>query len=102
MSELGEAFRDMKNHSQQKRALNREKSAQLLREHNIFFSTHNDGAHLRIPHNNIVIDFWPGTGKWKVPNGPTGRGVHNLLHYLNEEQFEPDYNSIPLPEEPTC
>jgi len=102
MSEPGDDFRFLKRLSQEKRANNRANSAEILFSAGVAFTLHNNGAHLRIPNGAVVIDFWPGTGKWKVPNGPTGRGVHNLLHYLNEEQFEPDYNSIPLPEEPTC
>lgn len=77
----------MRQQSSERRASNREASAQILRDHGVEFEVRNIGAHLIVQHpavRKIKYDFWPGTGKFHQRN--TGdysqRGVFNLLKRL--------------------
>lgn len=73
-----EMWRERKKDSQEKRATNRENSVQLLTEWGIAYEVKNGGAHLIVKHRGLVVDFWPGTGKWIVRGGGSGRGIYNL------------------------
>jgi len=79
MGDMGELFNGLKGESQKRRADNRESSAKILEENGIKFESKNMGAHLIVSGDSITIDFWPGTGKFIVRGGKTGRGVFNLL-----------------------
>ena len=84
MSETGDMWREVKKIRSSAKAQRREQGPLVLREHNVFFTTHNNGAHLRIEGlKGEMIDFWPGTGAWKssVPH-TGGRGLKELLGYL--------------------
>lgn len=83
MGDMGDTFRVMQEDSKQRRAINRERTAEMLREHGIEFVSKNGGAHL-------IVDgkwsIWPGTGKWKHHNLPqAGRGVRGLLRAMKGE-----------------
>ena len=67
---------DYRKERQQKRRENREYSTAALMDLKVQFTEHNHGAHLIITTNKATIDFWPGTGKWKV------RGSSNARHGL--------------------
>jgi hypothetical protein len=82
MSELGETYKALKEHSQEKRASNREQSAQYLTNAGIPFTSNNHGAHLIVEGKDCFIDFWPGTGKWISRNKETGFGVRNLVNFI--------------------
>lgn len=80
MSEVGDMYKELQAASRVKRAANRQSSAQLLTDAGIDFDSKNGGAHLIIEADDNFIDFWPGTGLWKVRNdGRKGRGVKSLL-----------------------
>lgn len=79
MSETVEIFGCLKDESKQRRAGNRENSAHILTENGISFESKNANAHLIVYGHSITVDFWPGTGKFIVRGGKTGRGVFNLL-----------------------
>lgn len=66
--------------SKQRRASNRESSAELLSQAGVQFTSHNDGAHLVVSGRGHTFDFWPGTGLWKM-RGSTQqhRGVRRLI-----------------------
>lgn len=87
--EIIQGFRDMKEASQEKRAHNREQSTEILRKCRVPFESHNGGAHLVIMVGEFT-DFWPGTGKWIVRGGPSGRGVFELLKQLGVETVAGD------------
>lgn len=83
MSDMADVFNDWKKIKQQKRASNREHSAAFLRSEGIAFVSLNDGAHLRVSAGSELIDFWPGTGLWKVQGASQSkRGVYRLVAYL--------------------
>lgn len=82
MSEINDNFAVMKEQSQVKRSYNRTQSAKLLRDNSVWYDTKNAGAHLIVRHAGHIVDFWPGTGKYIVRNGPEGRGIFNLLRFL--------------------
>lgn len=82
MSDVGETFNALKKHSQEKRASNREQSAQMLENKEIPFEEKNHGAHLIVEGVDCYIDFWPGTGRWITRNGERGFGVKNLIKYV--------------------
>lgn len=70
--------------SKERRGRNRESAQQILTRAEVSFESKNDGAHLIVTHGGKTVDFWPGTGLWQVrPRGKQGRGVFNLLKYLN-------------------
>lgn len=83
MSDMGDDFNAMRQESQERRAFNRQSSAQVLEHHGVKFTSRNGGAHLIVEHNGICVDFWPGTGKW-IPRDydVKGRGVFPLLRYM--------------------
>ena len=81
-----EDWKQFRKMGQNKRASNRQRSADLLAKEGIKFETKNFGAHLIVTHNNKTVDFWPGTGKFIFrDNGSYGRGVGNLIHRLKKE-----------------
>lgn len=84
MDDSAEVFTDLKKISQERRASNRERSANMLVELGVSFESKNSGAHLIVSHNGITADFWPGTGKFipRAPGSRHGRGVFNLLELL--------------------
>ena len=81
-SEMGEMFNALKKERQEKRASNRENSAEYLRERGIPFVEKNGGAHLIVEGKECFIDFWPGTGKWRSRCGKKGFGVRNLVEFI--------------------
>lgn len=89
MSEdLKDYFRDMKQISQEKRANNRHQSTILLEKLGVKFETKNGGTHLIVSGPNHLIDFWPGTGRWIPRCGKGGRGVRNMLRYIERQKNE--------------
>ena len=69
--------------SKERRASHRETSAKHLADRGVAFLSKNGGAHLVVSHDDEVVDFWPGTGKFIPRNGgKPGRGVFNLLKRL--------------------
>ena len=66
--------------SQEKRARNRERGAERLETEGIAHETKNDGAHLIVSHCGIIVDYWPGTGLWRVrSSGESQRGIGSLV-----------------------
>jgi len=84
MGDMGDLFNDYKEQRQQKRKNNRNNSTRILTRSCIEFTSHNGGAHLIVETIKGKIDFWPGTGNWKVRKGNlTGkRGISNLIKYI--------------------
>lgn len=77
-----EEWAGVKSESKARRADNRAKSADILTDNDIKFTSHNGGTHLVV---EARVDFWPGTGLWMVRNTKIKRrGVFNLLKYLKE------------------
>lgn len=70
----------------EKRASNREKSTKRLEEYGVQFESKNNGAHLIVRSSRCLIDFWPGTGKYRTRDGREGRGVFNLLQTIEDDQ----------------
>lgn len=83
MSEIGEMWQEVRKAQQEKRADNRENSAQYLENRGIPFVEKNGGAHLIVEGDEGYIDFWPGTGRWRTRNGRKGFGVRKLVEYIN-------------------
>ncbi len=81
--DLGAFYKGYRKERQEKRASNREQSAQYLRERGIVFVEKNNGAHLIVEGRTCYVDFWPGTGKWYCRTGKKGFGVRNLVAYIN-------------------
>lgn len=77
-----EYWRDIKQAKQEKRADNRESSAEYLSQRGIPFVSKNGGAHLVVEGKDCFIDFWPGTGKWHSRCGKKGFGVRNLVAFI--------------------
>jgi hypothetical protein len=83
MGDMGEVFRDMTQHSKDKRAHNRMTSREWLVARKIPFESSNNGAHLIVEGPTGKIDFWPGTGKWiDRSDGKAKRGVRKLVKHI--------------------
>ena len=59
----------------------------MLENYKIPFVSLNNGAHLLIQYDDprLAIDFWPGTGLWRVRHTRPEykkRGVRNLVKYI--------------------
>jgi len=77
---MGALWRDVKAASRDKRASNRESSAQRLKDDGIPFESKNGGAHLIVLG---YISLWPGTGLWNDPKAKrSARGINSLLKHL--------------------
>lgn len=82
MSDTAELYAAMRQNSATRRAENRSKSATLLVESGLSFHSNNGGVHLTVNSDGVVVDFWPGTGKWTVrKTKKSGRGVFNLIKF---------------------
>lgn len=88
MSDMGEMFSALNKVRQEKRADNREQSAEYLAQRGIPFVKKNGGAHLIVEGDECFIDFWPGTGKWIARNGQKGFGVRNLVNFIVPSNVE--------------
>ena len=86
MSESGDLYREMRKHSQRRRAHNRESSAMLLETNGISYIRKNRGAHLIVTASKgHIIDFWPGTGRWiSRKRGKRGFGVRKLIAFIEK------------------
>ncbi len=82
MGDMGEIYKAMKEDSKSRRANNRDSAPKALEGACISFESKNYGAHLIVSHKNVVVDYWPGTGKWIARKGKKGRGIKNLINYL--------------------
>lgn len=60
----------------------------ILQKNNIPFKANKHGNHLLIEFDNIVIDFWPFSGYWKIRKHAksVNRGVKKLLDYIAMEK----------------
>lgn len=91
--DMGSLYREWKEAKQEKRALNRKRSKDLLVERGIRLDEHAGGVHLVVHHIDgvQVYDFWPGTGLWKLRgSNQRGRGVFNLLRHYNRTKTVKD------------
>lgn len=86
MSEMGEIWTGVRAMRQEKRAANREASADLLLQAGVPHQSNNGGAHLIVrPVNGPLIDFWPGTGLWIQRGTPKKhRGVQSLIKHCKK------------------
>ena len=83
-TEIGDVFSALRAESRAKRARNRDSSRRLLDERDIPYTAHNEGLHLVVGGS---VDFWPGTGLWKVRHSnQQGRGVRHLINYWESTQ----------------
>lgn len=81
MGDMGDVFRGMQEASKERRANNREGSAELLVLAAVPFVSKNGGAHLIVDGR---IDFWPGTGLWMDRKSmKKRRGVQDLIRHVN-------------------
>ncbi len=76
---------EFKRANRSRRSDNRKQSAKYLDDHGILFTTNNHGAHLMVEGSKSMIDFWPGTGRWKSRKGKEGFGVRKLVKDIGEE-----------------
>lgn len=77
MSDMGDMWRDVNDASKEKRAQNRDRSAEMLVQAGVPFVSKNGGAHLIVDGR---FDFWPGTGLWMERGKPKKhRGIRSLL-----------------------
>jgi len=81
-----ELFAQAKERGRQRRAANREKSTQILKDRGIPFVTKN-GVHLIVARG--LFDFWPSTGKYyNRVTGKYKRGVFNLIKEIENGRAE--------------
>ena len=87
MNEVSEMWRDHKAFKQGERAQRRDNAPDVLRAKDVYFTSHNNGAHLAVETPMGIVDFWPGTTRWatRQPTGLKGFGLKTLLEYINPE-----------------
>lgn len=90
MSDMGDDFNALKKMRQEKRASNRDDSAEMLRQAGVTFESKNIGAHLIVQAGKKMVDFWPGTGLWLVRGDKVRRrGVRELVKHVAQEKAKP-------------
>lgn len=83
MGDVGDTFKAFKEQGKSRRHFNMKRGPEILREHGISFTSHNDGAHLIVITDDYTVDFWPSTGKWIFRKlNKSGRGVLKLVEML--------------------
>lgn len=83
--DISATWRAIRAQRAEKRGDNREASARLLTQAGIGYTTANNGAHLIVRNGSFVVDFWPGTGKWRVRGLPNyNRGVNALIKAISK------------------
>ena len=83
MGDMGIMFRIMKDESKDRRTSHRNTSPQCLRDAGISFERINGGVQLIVESDHGLIDFWPGTGRWRVRAYATTKfGVKNLIKFI--------------------
>ena len=84
MSEIGDMWKEDRILKQGASAQRRLQATIELEKKGIRFTVHNGGAHLIVEGLfGGYIDFWPGTGKWKVRESThDGSSVGSLFRYL--------------------
>lgn len=86
MGDMAEVFNFMKKAAKEKRELNRLQSPAVLKRYGVAYSERNGGAHLICQYGPRMADFWPGTGRWQLRNGKSGRGVFKLCAALGAKK----------------
>jgi hypothetical protein len=82
-----DTFRILKKQNQEKRAHNRHISQVALTERGYEFEVKNGDAHLIVQTARGVVDFWPGTGKFRVrASGHISRGLQEFLEHCPARQ----------------
>jgi len=83
-------YKEMKTQKKERRAQHRSTSPALLSNAGLTFTRHNGGAHLVVSNGDpkVSVDFWPGTGLWKVRDtlNQQGRGVKPLIDWFLSQQ----------------
>lgn len=82
MGDTDEDYRAMREESKRRRAGNRARAVELLRQYGVEFAEHNSGYHLIIRRPEGEWDLWPGTGLWKNRKGKEGRGIFSMLRAM--------------------
>lgn len=86
MSDIGDAFKALRELQRGARAKLRHQAQDRLKEEGIPFTTNNDGIHLIVEGPTCFIDYWPGTGRWKSRKGYHGFGLVKLINYIKRGQ----------------
>lgn len=82
MNEIATLFTEMRRKTRDARTATRDFAANELRKHGIEFKSMHLGSLLIIEHNQKVVDYWPGTGRWSNRAGGKGFGIRNLISHL--------------------
>ena len=101
MGDVGDTFRAVRDQkveeSKRRRGRYRERAPKVLEAAGLAFESKNAGGHLVVkkPDSGCWVDFWPGTGLWKVrlrgnikSKQRRGRGIFNLLQFLGLDAGE--------------
>ena len=86
--DISATWRAIRAQRAEKRGDNREASARLLTQAGIGYTTANNGAHLIVRNGSFVVDFWPGTGKWRACLTITVALTHSLKQFLREQHHD--------------
>jgi hypothetical protein len=81
MGDIGDLFKELREHKRAKRASNTKQSTQALINAGVQFTSLNGGVHLLVmAADGSRIDFWPSTGLWKLRSSNVKhRGVFRLI-----------------------
>lgn len=85
MSEIGDDFKALREHSRAKKQANQKGSTDALESYGVAFTKHNGGVHLIVRHEGRTIDFWPSTGKWRERMDGTAEGSFLMTNAAKRE-----------------
>lgn len=87
MGEMGEIFREMTRQKKERKYHRKVKALHLLKENHVVYEELNNGYQLRINvDKDVVIDYWPTTGRWIIRNKKACFGVYSLLKFLRRKK----------------
>jgi hypothetical protein len=73
----------------ERRAEGRRRGTQALQHAGIAFSALDGGWHLRIETKDHVIDYTPGSGRWRIKGqAALNAGVRTLIHFINSDSSQ--------------
>lgn len=83
MGDIGDFWNDLRAIDKEEREFNKTNHREGLDYYGIKYTVKNNGFHLIVECDNKTVDFWPSTGRWKDRKGKKGKGLINLVKYLN-------------------
>lgn len=86
MGDMAEGLREKREANARQRRFQRESFPDKLKREGFSYVSFNYGAHFKIKTEKGMLDFWPGTSKWKSAEGEYFVGWKKFIAYLETEK----------------